>query len=105
MYTITYSYTFSVLILLDADSDNDDNQNTRPSVVIDSESIAAKSKSSHSDSGYNTVSSKCPPSQTSSAVRTDFEIDLDIDPEVFYSTATMFVNHNYASVRMRKRGI
>ncbi len=61
-------------------------------MVIDNESIAAKSNSSHSDSGYNTVSSK---SQTSSAVHTDFEIDLDADPEVFYSTATMSVDHNY----------
>ncbi len=30
-----------------------------------------------------------PPSQTSSAVCSDFEIYLDADPEVFYSTATM----------------
>ena len=59
-------------------------------MVIDNESIAAKSKSSHSDSGYNTVSSKRPPRQTSSA---DFEIDREADPQVFYSTANMFVNH------------
>ncbi|XP_064387404.1 poly [ADP-ribose] polymerase tankyrase-1-like isoform X5 [Halichondria panicea] len=66
----------------DADSDNDDNQSAQPSVELDNESIAVKSKSSHSDSGYNTVLSNCLPSQTSSTVHTEFEIDLDADPQL-----------------------
>ena len=80
------SCTVSVLVLSDADSDNDDNQSTQPSLELDDESIAAKSKSSHSDSGYSTVSSKHPPSKTSSTVHAEFEIDLDADPEVYLPT-------------------
>ena len=55
---------------------------------LDDQSIAVKSKSSHSDSGYNTVSSKRLPSQTSSTVHTELEIDLDADPEVYFTLYT-----------------
>ncbi len=75
-------------ILSDADSDNDDNQSNQPSVIFDNESIAMKSSSSNSDSGYSTVPS-------SSAVRTGLEIDFDTDPEVFYfiQSSCMSVDH------------